>query len=165
MKVLITGTSRGIGKAIAERFLKEKHNVIGIDREPSTITGENYVHFQCDVRDREMLPCISDVEISYKVNGQTILNRRRKICGCCQSITVQEITSSDFFPDKWDRQCHLIPYDGKLGKHCPDCAVKKGEFHRNGCDHEKCPICGLQLLSCGHGDQVPLPPKKGGEDE
>lgn len=63
MKVLITGTSRGIGKAIAERFLKEKHNVIGIDREPSTITGENYVHFQCDVRDREMLPCISDVEI------------------------------------------------------------------------------------------------------
>lgn len=63
MKVLITGTSRGIGKAIAERFLKEKHNVIGIDREPSTITDENYVHFQCDVRDREMLPCINDVEI------------------------------------------------------------------------------------------------------
>lgn len=115
----------------------------------------------------DVLPdfCINDVQIVYKVNGQTVFDRKRKICETCQSITVQDMTSSDFFPDKWDRQCLLIPYDGKLGKHCPDCAVKKGEFHQNGCDHEKCPICGLQLLSCGHGDQVPLPPKKGGEDE
>lgn len=27
MKVLITGTSQGIGKAIAEYFLKEEHSV------------------------------------------------------------------------------------------------------------------------------------------
>lgn len=41
----------------------------------------------------EVLPdyCISDVEIFYKVNGQIVLNRRRKICGHCQSITVQEL--------------------------------------------------------------------------
>lgn len=32
MKVLITGTSRGIGKAIAELFLQQNHTVIGIDR-------------------------------------------------------------------------------------------------------------------------------------
>lgn len=31
MKVLITGTSRGIGKAIALKFLKEGHEVIGFD--------------------------------------------------------------------------------------------------------------------------------------
>ena len=31
MKVLITGTSSGIGKAIAEKFLKENHQVIGLD--------------------------------------------------------------------------------------------------------------------------------------
>lgn len=107
----------------------------------------------------EVLPdvCVEEVEVTYKVNGQTVLNRKRQICATCQSITVQEITGSDFFPDKYDEQCRLIPYDGKLGEHCPDCAVKKGELHQNGCDQEHCPVCGLQLLSCGHGDQVPLP--------
>ncbi|MBE6949195.1 MAG: SDR family oxidoreductase [Ruminococcaceae bacterium] len=63
MKVLITGTSQGIGKAIAERFLKENHEVIGIDRQVSAIRSENYTHNQCDVRDYENLPDIRDVNI------------------------------------------------------------------------------------------------------
>ena len=32
MRVLITGTSSGIGKAIAEKFLKEGFDVTGFDR-------------------------------------------------------------------------------------------------------------------------------------
>ena len=63
MKVLITGTSRGIGKAIAELFLENAHEVIGIDREPAAITSENYTHFVCDVRDTESLPALDGVEI------------------------------------------------------------------------------------------------------
>ena len=43
MKVLITGTSQGIGKAIAERFLKEKNTVIGIDRQTANIFDDNYI--------------------------------------------------------------------------------------------------------------------------
>jgi len=63
MKVLITGTSQGIGKAIAELFLLEKHEVIGIDRQPASLSNPNYTHYECDVRDYEHLPDIKDVHI------------------------------------------------------------------------------------------------------
>ena len=63
MKILITGTSQGIGQAIAKIFLKRGHEVIGIDRKPSTITDENYTHYICDVRDRAHLPEIKNINI------------------------------------------------------------------------------------------------------
>jgi len=63
MKILITGTARGIGKAIADIFLRNGHEVIGIDRDPSSIVDERYTHFECDVREYDKLPEISDVEI------------------------------------------------------------------------------------------------------
>ena len=63
MKVLVTGTSQGIGKAIAALFLQEGHTVIGIDRQEASIAHESYTHYQCDVRDKENLPAIDDVEI------------------------------------------------------------------------------------------------------
>ena len=63
MKILITGTAQGIGKAIAEKFLKENHTVFGIDRMEKTIDHAQYTHFVSDVRDKARLPEINDVEI------------------------------------------------------------------------------------------------------
>ena len=33
---------------------------------------------------------------------------------------------------------------------CRDCGVKPGGYHHKYCCIESCPICGGQLLSCGH---------------
>ena len=63
MKILITGTSQGIGKAIALFFLENGHEVIGIDRQDSSVSHDRYSHFICDLRDRGNLPDISDVQI------------------------------------------------------------------------------------------------------
>lgn len=61
MKVLVTGSSQGIGKAITELFLRKGHDVTGIDRQASSIDDARYTHIKCDVRD--ILPDMEDVEI------------------------------------------------------------------------------------------------------
>ena len=63
MNVLITGTSQGIGRAIAERFLREGHTVFGIDRQAAAIVHGNYRHDQMDVRDYDALPELPNVDI------------------------------------------------------------------------------------------------------
>ena len=63
MKILITGTSQGIGKAIAEHFLAKGHDVIGIDRQEASLTEGHYTHIICDIRNIDDLPEISEVEV------------------------------------------------------------------------------------------------------
>ena len=55
MRVVISGTSSGIGLAIAERFLREGHEVTGFDILGPAITHERYRHHLADVRDSEAI--------------------------------------------------------------------------------------------------------------
>jgi hypothetical protein len=32
---------------------------------------------------------------------------------------------------------------------CHDCGVREGQLHEPGCDMERCPFCGRQLITCG----------------
>ena len=47
MNILITGTSSGIGKAISEVFIKNNHNVYGLDINETT--SSDITSFECDI--------------------------------------------------------------------------------------------------------------------
>lgn len=69
MAVLITGTSSGIGKATAEKFISEGYDVIGIDRHVSTISeNKNYRHINWDITYYNNMPDINDT-IEILVNN------------------------------------------------------------------------------------------------
>ena len=34
------------------------------------------------------------------------------------------------------------------GEHCGDCGAVYGYYHHPGCDNERCPICGGQIITC-----------------
>ena len=50
MNIIITGTSKGIGKSLTEYYLKKGDFVFGCSRSQSNIIGyDNYIHFTIDV--------------------------------------------------------------------------------------------------------------------
>ena len=70
MRVLITGSSRGIGQESAIKFIHEGHDVIGLDLLPSSIDNEHYTHYVCDISKSEQLPELGDVDIIFNNAGK-----------------------------------------------------------------------------------------------
>lgn len=66
MRVVITGTAAGMGRAAAKKFLKEGHEVFGIDvlNAPKVLEDEpNYTHYIANVADSLQLPDIENVNV------------------------------------------------------------------------------------------------------
>lgn len=65
--IIITGTSKGIGRALAEYYLNEGWLVAGCSRSESTISHAKYDHFVLDVsHERSVVSMVSDVFKKHK---------------------------------------------------------------------------------------------------
>ena len=69
MRIIITGSSRGIGYAAALRYLEAGHSVCGIDILPGTVEHPDYTHFQVDIKDAADLPEITDAAVLFNNAG------------------------------------------------------------------------------------------------
>ena len=69
MKVLVTGASGGIGRAVVELFLENGHCVTGLDILESPVFSEEYEHFICDIAKPDSLPAVEGVEILVNCAG------------------------------------------------------------------------------------------------
>ncbi len=52
-----------------------------------------------------------------------------------------------FEDDSKDYNASTAHFTEENGR-CHDCYVKHGNYHHPGCDTERCPKCGGQLISC-----------------
>ncbi len=65
MIYIITGTSSGIGKALAQFYLEKGDKVIGISR-TNSITDNNFTHVMCDLSDKHQLHDIALFDLVSK---------------------------------------------------------------------------------------------------
>lgn len=122
MKVLITGTSKGIGRAIAVKFLAMGHNVIGFDILNSTIEDKNYQHYILDVSGGT-LPDINDVEIL--INNAGIQSMTEKDIAVNLIGTIK-VTEKYAFNDRIKSVCNIASSSASTGAEFPEYAASKG---------------------------------------
>lgn len=72
--ILVSGTSRGLGKAIAQAYLARGVSVIGLARSESDIVSEQYTHVLCDVSDEVSVKGVFRMIRSQKIAVDRVIN-------------------------------------------------------------------------------------------
>lgn len=121
MNVVITGTSQGIGHAIALLFIKNGHKVTGIDIKPSYIADNNYTHVQADIFS-DPLPDIPNVDI-------LINNAGVQDTGSDIDINLKgtmRVTEKYAFNDNIKSVLFIASASARTGSEFPEYAASKG---------------------------------------
>lgn len=107
--VLITGTSRGLGLCLAQCFLQNNYQVVGLARSKSVIDDINYRHYQVDLgqsnRVQEIIRQVDDLDII--INNAAVYTRKNFVSMCQENIAeilktnlVDTIINTKIFLDK-----------------------------------------------------------------
>ncbi len=121
MKVLITGTSKGIGRAIAQKFLSLGHYVVGLDVDESTLEDKNYRHFVCDIS-KDGLPDVDGFEIV--VNNAGVQDSGRDIDVNLKGTI--RVTEKYAFQDNIKSVLFIASASAHTGAEFPEYTASKG---------------------------------------
>ena len=120
MKIVITGSSSGIGKAIAQKFLNEGHTVVGIDKLPASVKHKNYTHIVADICGE--LPKIDGVEV-------LINNAGVQDSGCDIDVNLKgtiAVTEKYAFNPTIKSVVFIASASAETGSEFPEYAASKG---------------------------------------
>ena len=118
--VIITGTSKGIGKAIAELFLKKDFIVYGLDRLEASLENKNYHHVFVDLFKDELPnlpPCNILINNAGTQNDNDIDNNLKAVI---------RVTEKYAFQDKIKSVLFIASASGNTGAEFPEYAASKG---------------------------------------
>ena len=118
--VIITGTSKGIGKAIAELFLKKDFIVYGLDRLEASLKNKNYHHVLVDLFKDELPnlpPCNILINNAGTQNDNDIDNNLKAVIRVTEKYAFQGKIKSVLF---------IASASGNTGAEFPEYAASKG---------------------------------------
>ncbi|MEO1023375.1 MAG: SDR family oxidoreductase [Bacteroidota bacterium] len=98
MHVIVTGSSRGIGKSICSSLLAKSHSVLGISRSLSgAFNQKGYTHMACSFDDMDQLEQLQSLFTSPNIPGILINN-----AGIFEEAPI-ECTQDGAWLENWDR--------------------------------------------------------------
>ena len=120
MKILITGTSRGIGLACAKKYIEMGHQVIGFDKNGTDYSAPAYTHMLVDITGS--LPDIAGVEVLINNAG---IQEGPDVIATNLTATIA-VTEKYAFQDSIRSVVFMASSSASNGAEFPEYAASKG---------------------------------------